>query len=156
MDSFIDVVLKDQQPNEDLRRSFEDENLSFDGGFSHWPSIVFYIRSACQSIHKANEKWWTDLHTGEPIQCNVGELLMLIVSEVAEGMEGHRKSLMDDKLPHRPMLEVEMADAVIRIFDLCEGLGLDLAGAMLEKCKFNAVRVDHTAAARLAPGGKAY
>lgn len=25
---------------------------------------------------------------------------------------------MDDKLPHRPMIEVELADAVIRIFDM--------------------------------------
>lgn len=71
-------------------------------------------------------------------------------------MEGHRKGLMDDKLPHRPMLEVELADAMIRILDLAGGMKLDLAGAMLEKMKYNATRVDHTAAARLAPGGKAY
>ncbi|RZK79787.1 MAG: hypothetical protein EOO85_02735, partial [Pedobacter sp.] len=43
----------------------------------------------------------------------VGTCLMLIVSEVAEAMEGDRKGLMDDHLPERPMLEVELADAII-------------------------------------------
>jgi hypothetical protein len=71
-------------------------------------------------VHAANEKWWTDLETGKPKQRNVGEMLMLMVSELAEAMEGDRKDLMDDKLPHRKMLEVELADALIR--------GLDLAG----------------------------
>lgn len=141
---------------EELKEECEGMSNSFDGKFSYWPSIVFFIDRACESIHIANEKWWKDLHTGEPIQRNVGELLMLVVSEIAEGMEGHRKNLMDDKLPHRSMLEVEMADAVIRIFDLAAGLKLELGAAILEKCKFNAVRADHTIAARLAPNGKAY
>jgi len=69
---------------------------------------------------------------GQPPKVNVPERLMLIVSEIAEAMEGHRKGLMDDKLPTRPMLEVELADAVIRIFDLGGGLSLDLGGAIAE------------------------
>ena len=85
-----------------------------------------------------------------------GEKLMLIVSEVAEGMEGHRKNLADDKLPHRPMIEVELADAVIRIFDLAGAKGYDVAGALAEKMAFNALRPDHKREARAAAGGKAY
>jgi NTP pyrophosphatase (non-canonical NTP hydrolase) len=81
---------------------------------------------------------------------------MLAVTELAEALEGHRKGLMDDKLPHRPMLEVELADALIRIFDTAQGLGLDIGGAFAEKMQFNQTRYDHTAEARLAPGGKAY
>ena len=81
---------------------------------------------------------------------------MLVVSELAEAMEGHRKSLMDDKLPHRPMIEVELADALIRILDISGGLGFDLGGAFREKMIFNATRKDHTDEARLAPGGKSY
>lgn len=104
--------------------------------------------------------WWTDLATGEPLTIDtprlVPEKLMLIVSEVAEGMEGHRKGLQDDKLPHRTMLEVELADAVIRICDLAGALKLDLGGAIAEKLAFNATRVDHTLAHRKAAGGKAY
>lgn len=102
--------------------------------------------------------WWTDLHTGESLlgKRNVPEMLMLIVSEIAEGMEGHRKKLMDDKLPHRPMLEVELADAVIRIADLAGSLGYDLGAAIAEKMAFNATRPDHKREARLAAGGKAF
>lgn len=100
--------------------------------------------------------WWSDLKTGERKDRNVGELLMLIVSEVAEAMEGHRKNLQDDKLPHRKMIEVEMADAVIRIADLCGGLGLDLGGAIVEKMEFNAHREDHKIENRVKPGGKEY
>ena len=68
-------------------------------------------------VHAANEKWWRDLDTGQAIERNFGELVMLTISELAEALEGDRKNLMDDKLPHRPMIEVELADTVIRMFD---------------------------------------
>jgi NTP pyrophosphatase (non-canonical NTP hydrolase) len=84
------------------------------------------------------------------------EKLCLVHSEISEAMEAHRKGLMDDKLPHRKGIEVELADAVIRIADLAGALGLDLGGAIAEKMAFNAVRPDHKPEARNAPGGKAY
>lgn len=107
----------------------------------------------------ARSGWWTSRLTGKPLdysQVNIGEKLMLIVSEVAEAMEGDRKNLMDDKLPHRKMLEVELADALIRIFDLAGFLQCDLAGAVIEKLAFNQQRADHKIENRNAPGGKAY
>lgn len=81
---------------------------------------------------------------------------MLVVSELAEAMEGHRKGLRDDKLPHRAMLEVELADAVIRILDISAGLSLDIEGAVEEKMEYNRERLDHKREARLAEGGKRY
>lgn len=114
------------------------------------------INAMCQDAHRANKKWWTDLETGEPIQRNVGELLALIHSEVSEALEGHRKGLMDDKLPHRSMIEVELADVIIRVFDLAAGLDLDLGGAYVEKMQYNATREDHKIEARKAAGGKKY
>lgn len=77
-------------------------------------------------VHEANAKWWTDLDTGQPIDRNKGELLLLMVSELSEAMEGERKDLMDDKLPHRKCAEVEMADVVIRTLDFAGGFGLKL------------------------------
>jgi hypothetical protein len=71
-------------------------------------------------------------------------------------MEGARKGLMDDKLPARTMLEVELADAVIRIFDMAGGLHLDLGGAIAEKLAYNAQRADHKPGNRIKPGGKTF
>lgn len=116
----------------------------------------FALDCMCRTVHKANKKWWTDLHTGEPIERNVGEMLCLVHSEISEALEGHRKNLMDDKLPHRKMIEVELADAVIRIFDIAAGLGLDLGGAFVEKMQYNANREDHKRENRLKENGKKY
>jgi NTP pyrophosphatase (non-canonical NTP hydrolase) len=105
-------------------------------------------------IHKNNHTWWHDHKTGERLNRNKGELLMLIVSEVAEAMEGERKDLMDDHLPHRKMAEVELADALIRIFDYAGAYGMDLQGALDEKLEYNKNRADHKIENRLKVGGK--
>ena len=75
-------------------------------------------------------------------------------SEIAEAMEGERKNLLDDKLPHRRMAEVELADTLIRIFDYAGEHGYDLEGAYQEKLAYNAQRADHQPHRRLAKGGK--
>lgn len=77
------------------------------------------------TCHLAAHNWWHDAQ-GNRLQRNPGELMMLVVSELAEAMEGERKGLMDHKLPHRKMAEVEMADAFIRLCDFCGGFGLKL------------------------------
>jgi len=114
------------------------------------------INKLAQEVHAANKKWWVDLESGAPLKRNKAEMMMLIVSEIAEAMEGHRKNLPDDKLPHRSMEEVEMADALIRILDYCAGHGLDLGGAYVEKMQFNAIRKDHTAEHRKGKNGKKF
>jgi NTP pyrophosphatase (non-canonical NTP hydrolase) len=80
--------------------------------------------------------------------------LMLVVTEIAEAVEGLRKGLMDDHLPHRSMLEVEIADAQIRLADISGFLGLDVGGALIEKRAYNAKRADHKMENRMAAGGK--
>ena len=87
-------------------------------------------------------------------QERVGDKLMLIVTEIAEAKEGHRKDLMDNHLPHRKMIEVELADAMIRIGDLAGRLGLDLGGAVVDKLAYNANRKDHKIENRRAENGK--
>lgn len=79
-------------------------------------------------IHNQNVKagWWTALRDIPGIQKgasildsrNRAELLMLVVSEVSEADEGFTKGLNDDKLPHLPMFDVELADVSIRLFDM--------------------------------------
>lgn len=114
------------------------------------------INGLCDTVHAANKHWWTDLETGEPLKRNVGEMLCLVHSEISEALEGYRKNLMDDHLPGRSSIEVELADAVIRIFDIAAGLQLDLGGAFEDKMAYNAVRADHKREARLAANGKKF
>lgn len=98
---------------------------------------------------------------------NLPELLMLTVSELSEALEALRKenksnpaivaSLYDAYVedPH-PMdaetfkhefeshvknsFEDEIADTVIRLFDLCGGLGIDLETHILLKINYNKLR----------------
>lgn len=63
---------------------------------------------------------------------------------------------MDDKLTHRDGVEVELADAMIRILDMAGGLGMDIGGALVEKLEFNRTRHDHTIEARKQVNGKKY
>jgi len=108
--------------------------------------------------HKA-AGWYSDPATGKPLELTDGlwaQKINLIHSEISEAVEGRRKDLQDDKLPHRKMEEVEIADAFIRICDLSAQFGYDLPGAIEEKLEYNAHRADHKLAARLAPGGKRF
>lgn len=85
-----------------------------------------------------------------------GTMLALCHSELSEALEGFRKNLVDDHLPHRMMAEVELADCVIRIFDLAQKKGFDIAGALAEKSEYNQVREDHKLENRAKDGGKAF
>ena len=105
---------------------------------------------------RENLSWWLNPKTGKRIRRNKGEMLALIHSEISECLEGERKCLMDDNLPHRRMAEVELADAIIRILDYAGGFGYDLDGAFCEKMAYNKRRLDHKHAARLASGGKKF
>ena len=86
----------------------------------------------------------------------VPTILCLIHSEISEALEGYRCDLMDTHLPHRKMIEVELADAVIRIAMLAGKQNLDLDGAVREKLAYNLTRADHQKEAREKEGGKKF
>lgn len=118
------------------------------------------LNESARIIHennKANGFW-----DGER---NVGELLMLVTSELGEAMEAHRKdrfadkSLIDAALEEgyswkdsefsfksyfeslvKDTFEDEIADAVIRLLDLCSGLGIDLEWHIRNKVAYNQTR----------------
>jgi NTP pyrophosphatase (non-canonical NTP hydrolase) len=100
--------------------------------------------------------WHTDINTGVLLDRNKGEMIALIHSEISEALEGERKGLMDDHLPNRPMVEVEMADAIIRIMDYCGRFNHDIGGAIMEKLEYNRNRKDHKIENRIKDGGKKF
>lgn len=111
--------------------------------------------------HKASlmRGWWEDALDKEGkwvpyIKYIQGTKLALVHSEVSEALEGLRKDKMDEHLPDRSSIEVELADALIRIFDLAGQMNLDLGMAVVEKMRYNAVRTDHNKENRNAIGGK--
>lgn len=115
------------------------------------------LRAAQELAHKTATEagWYTNPQTGEQIERNFGEVVALMHSELSEALEADRKGLMDDKLPHRDGREVEFADCIIRILDTAAALGMDIAGAVIEKNRYNKQRADHKLESRAA-GGKRY
>jgi len=89
---------------------------------------------------------------------NIGEKLMLIVSELGEALEADRKNkystfsfeLSEADLPSikdasfensiKDTFEDELADTVIRIADLCEVLGINLERHIVLKMDYNSRR----------------
>jgi len=64
---------------------------------------------------------------------NIGEALMLVVTELAEAMESHRKQ-------EDANFREEIADTFIRLFDLCGGLKIDIEAEIAKKTKKNLTR----------------
>ena len=94
------------------------------------------LRDKCHAM--AREKGWY-----EGGDRNIGEQLMLIVTEVAEAMEEHRDGEMKTRFSGIGKPEgfpIEIADILIRCFDLAGFLGIDLDDAVWEKMQYNATR----------------
>lgn len=112
------------------------------------------LNEASQIIHEANkQKGFYD----EPRE--IGTLLMLVVSELAEALEADRKDKHTDfeaykiKLNSKPIkqsslfqeyikdtFEDEITDAIIRLFDLCGYMNIDIEKHIDLKLRYNQER----------------
>jgi len=83
------------------------------------------LKDLSKEIHlnAVRHGWW---EKSRPIP----ELLCLIHSEVSEALEAYRAN-NDENLVE------ELADIAIRVFDMAEGLGLDIEKAILDKHEIN-------------------
>lgn len=93
------------------------------------------LNTMAADVHARNvgAGWWHDIRTGEDMRGkrNIGELLCLVHSEVDEAFDGLIGNLPDDKLTHRRMLEVELADVLIRDLDLAGSVDMNLGAAVM-------------------------
>lgn len=99
---------------------------------------AFYeaFKNTAIDVHlTALQKGWWDSER------NNGELLALIHSEVSEALEALRQgNPNDDKIPEFSGAEAELADVIIRIMDMAEARGWDVAGAIIAKMAMNKTR----------------
>ena len=94
----------------------------------------FQLMSKYVHNNAVEHGWWE-----EPRED--GTLIALIMSEAAEALEALRKGNgPDEHCPQFSGAEVELADVVIRIMDMAEARGWDVAGAIVAKHEFNKTR----------------
>lgn len=143
------VTVDESQSVADAATKLRDEchSAAFNAG---WWNVPF----AC--LVDPNEKIDVRKYPSHILQWWIGTKLALIHSEISEALEGLRKDKFDDHLPHLKSIDVELADAVIRIMDLCGGLNIDIGRAIAEKLAYNAQRADHKPENRDKAGGKAF
>ena len=86
------------------------------------------IKVIAEEIHEnAKEKGWWETER------NIPELLCLVHSEVSGALEAYRVNDMKE-------FGKELADVVIRVFDICEGFDINIEKEIIEKNEFNKKR----------------
>ena len=91
------------------------------------------LREMQRQVHRTavEHGWWEAPRA-------TGEVLMLVVTELAEAMEAYRTGNPEsDKLPGFSRMEEELADTIIRLLDLAEERGFRLEQAVLAKMAYN-------------------
>lgn len=101
-------------------------NEDNDTGIKHQANLLQFFMDVGERNVRAG--WWSDLETGDPKKRNLGELLILFVTEIVEAYDAWLEDAPDDKLHQYPGFGVEIGDLLIRAADLC---GAAMRGALV-------------------------
>lgn len=98
--------------------------------------IINNVAEKCHYNSLSHGFWETDF--------NFGEKIALMHSELSEALEKHRKTVAlgkndepDEHCPQHGGIAIELADVVIRVFDLAAHMKMNIGGAILDKMEFN-------------------
>lgn len=144
----------------------EIHSIAKEKGF--WDSMdnVIDKMEAMQGVMPESDRLFTRSEVIQVKKAFITQKIMLIVTELSEGVESDRKSRMADWDEYQQIIyelkrenyksefvfvnafegaikdtfEDEIADAVIRIFDLCKKMGIDIIKHIKYKMEYNKTR----------------
>jgi NTP pyrophosphatase (non-canonical NTP hydrolase) len=97
-------------------------------------SRTLEIHRTGKEVDEVQRPWWKDEEWNSEHDY-VAQKIALVHSELSEALVGYLDH--SDKIEGFTSMEEELADAVIRMMDMAEHYGWDLAGAILAKMKYN-------------------
>lgn len=126
----------DRRADEDERTEPGPEIIEVDEKIYHRTLAILTNMFAAELHHTSTQKGFYD---GE---VNMGEKIALMHAELSEWLEAVRKvePVEDKNCPGFSEEEIEAADTIIRILDICARRKLDIGHALIAKSEFNKTR----------------